>query len=264
MNGAVLAGRSVVVTRARAQSSVLVERLCALGATVVELPVIAVADAPDGGAGLALAADRLSAGTYDWVAVTSANAVGRLLAALDDRSVPPSVRWAAVGAGTARALERGGLRADLVPDRSVSEALADAFPGAEGAGAVLFPRAQIVRGALAAGLRDKGWTVDEVVAYRTVAGDPDPAVVESARRCEAIAFTSSSTVARSLDLLGADGLPPLVVTIGPTTSDSARGSGLRVAVEADPHTLDGLVDAVLAALTGDDGDRRSLGHQPQQ
>jgi uroporphyrinogen-III synthase len=269
MTAAPLDGRTVAVTRARAQSSVLVERLTGLGATVVELPVIAVADPQDGGAALALAAERLCSGAYDWVALTSANAVGRLrdaLAALAPATVPESVRWAAVGEGTARALLQGSRRADLVPGRSVSEALAEAFPLPNSSGgAVLFPRAESVRGALAAGLRAKGWSVDEVVAYRTVGGEPDRVAIDSARRCEAIAFTSSSTVARSVDVLGADGVPPVVVTIGPVTSASAVEAGLQVAAEADPHTIDGLVDALVAALAGGGrGDRRSRNQQQQQ
>ena len=68
---------------------------------------------------------------------------------------------------------------------------------------------------------------------------------------DAITFTSSSTVANLCDAL--DRIPdpqPLVVSIGPVTSDTARARGLRVDVEADPHTIDGVVDALLAALNG--------------
>jgi uroporphyrinogen-III synthase len=251
--GPPLAGRSVVVTRARAQSTELVERLTRLGAEVVELPVIAVVDPADGGVALSVAAHRLASGAYQWVALTSANAAERLLAALGGRAVPPEVRWAAVGAGTARALARSGRRADLVPTVAVSGHLADDFAALDppGTGTVLFPRAETVRGDLAASLAAKGWLVDEVVAYRTVAGDPDPEAVRSAGRCEAVAFTSSSTVVRTVDLLGVDGVPPVVVTIGPVTSGSARDAGLEVSAEADPHTIDGLVDGVVAALGGD-------------
>ena len=80
-----LAGRTVVVTRARTQASVLVDRLTRLGAAVVELPVIAIEDAADGGVALAAAAERIVRGDYGWVVVTSANAVSRLVDALDQR-----------------------------------------------------------------------------------------------------------------------------------------------------------------------------------
>jgi uroporphyrinogen-III synthase len=248
----------VVVTRTRDQAPALVARLQSLGAEVVELPVIAVEDPVDGGRALGEAADRLVSGRYRWVACTSSNAVTRLAAALGDRAVPASVRWAAVGSGTARSLEEAGRSVDLVPERSVSEALAAAFPavgspGPDGPATVLFPRAETVRGTLADGLRAKGWSVDEVVAYRTVAGDPPDGAVDAAGRADAVAFTSSSTVARALDLLGVDGLPPRVVTIGPVTSASARSAGLSVSAEARPHTIDGLVDAVVAAFAGSPG-----------
>jgi uroporphyrinogen-III synthase len=240
----------VVVTRTREQSSALASQLRGLGADVVELPVIAIEDPADGGEGLRRAAGRLVAGGYAWVACTSTNAASRLLAALAGRTVPGSVRWAAVGPGTAGALARGGITAELVPPVAVSDDLADAFPALEppGSATVLFPRAESVRGALAEGLRDRGWRVDEVVAYRTVAGAPPPEAVAAAGRAGVIAFTSSSTVERTVDLLGADGVPPLVVTIGPLTTDSARRSGLTVARQASPHTIEGLVAAVVGAV----------------
>jgi uroporphyrinogen III methyltransferase/synthase len=247
-----LAGRTVVATRSRAQTSALVDRLAALGATVVELPVIAIEDAADGGAGLAEAADRLVAGAYAWVTFTSANAVSRFLAALDGRAVPDTVQWAAVGTATARRLAEGGFAPTLVPPEAVSDALAEAFPtaaGQPGAGAtVLFPRAEKVRGALVAGLEAKGWKVDDVVAYRTVAGDPDPESIAAAADADAVAFTSSSTVERTVALLGVDGVPRVVVSIGPVTSASARAEGLRVTAEAIDSNIDGLVAAVVSAL----------------
>jgi uroporphyrinogen III methyltransferase/synthase len=261
-----LTGRTVVVTRNRAQASVLVDRLTALGAAVVELPVIAIEDAADGGAGLATAAARLVEGAYGWVVFTSANGVSRFLAALRGRAVPDGVRWAAVGTATARRLSEGGFPPDLVPPESVSDSLAEAFPafpavdaGGSGAGDiaglrggaasnVLFPRAETVRGGLVAGLEAKGWAVDEVVAYRTVAGDPAPESIAAARAADAVAFTSSSTVERTVELLGVPGVPPVVVSIGPVTSATARARGLEVTGEAPESSLDGLVVAVVAAL----------------
>ncbi|MGD0311634.1 MAG: uroporphyrinogen-III synthase [Acidimicrobiales bacterium] len=248
-----LDGRSVVVTRTRSQASELADRLQGLGATVVELPVIAVEDPGDGGRELVRAVHRLASGAYQWVALTSSNAASRLLAELGDRTVSPSVRWAAVGAATARTLTDAGRSVDLVPEISMASALAEAFPtaapgGPGPGGTVLYPRAETVSGSLAAGLRAKGWLVDEVVAYRTVAGDPGPEVVAAAGRADAVAFTSSSTVTRTLELLGPGGLPPLVVTIGPVTSETARSAGLTVAVEANPHTIEGLVEAVGATF----------------
>jgi uroporphyrinogen III methyltransferase/synthase len=249
-----LTGTAVVVTRSRAQASSLVDRLAGEGATVVELPVIAIEDPPDGGRDLGQAAGRAVAGDYDWLVFTSTNAAARFLAALGDRPVPASTRWAAVGPGTAATLHGGGHPPDLVPATSVAEALADEFPdapartGATPGSRVLFPRAESVSGVLASGLRAKEWSVDEVVAYRTVAGSPDPGALAAAGRADAVAFTSSSTVERTVSLLGLDRIPPVVASIGPVTSASALAAGLSVTVEATEHTIDGLVAALVAAL----------------
>ena len=255
-----LAGRSVVVTRARAQASELVQRLGALGADVVELPVIAIEDAADGGAALATAAGRAVHGDYEWVVVTSANGATRLVDALGGRALPASTRWAAVGTSTAKSLKVRGVVPDLVPADAVSEALVDAFPWADtpaGGGPgpdtverhVLFVRAERVRDVVVPGLVAKGWRVDEVVAYRTVAGVVGPGDIERATAADAVAFTSSSTVERTVDILGVDGVPPVIVSIGPVTSGAVRAAGLEVTAEAAVHTLDGLVAAVADVLS---------------
>lgn len=253
-----LAGRRVVVTRARDQAGDLVRTLVDLGAEVVELPVIAIDDPADGGAGLAAAADRVVAGCYSWVVVTSANAVTRLLALVGDRALPGSVRWAAVGGSTAEAMTVHGVVPDLVPETAISEALVEAFPrpgpapapgDGETATAVLYVRAEKTRDVVAPGLAAKGWRVDEAVGYRTVAGQVDAAAVDAVAAAEAVAFTSPSTVEHTVALLGAAGIPPVIATIGPVTSGSVRGAGLHVAAEATDHTVGGLVDALVTALT---------------
>lgn len=235
-----LAGRTVVVTRAAEQAGPLAERLTALGAVVVELPVIAVAEPSDGGAALAKAVADLA--RYDWAVVTSANGAERLADAAGPW--PDGVRLAAVGPGTAAALAARGLASDLVAERSVAEGLVEVFP--PGPGRVLAVQAEQARPVLADGLRAKGWTVDAVVAYRTVAANPAPELLERAAAADAVTFTSGSTVRAYL--AAGTRVPPVVVTIGPVTSDVARAAGLVVRREASPHSLDGLVEAVVDAL----------------
>ena len=243
-----LFGRTVVVTRAREQASDLVQRLRGLGANTVELPVIEIGSAADGGVELSRAAARV--GEFDWVAFTSANAVDRFFAALDelgsDTRAFGRVRVAAIGPGTAAALERRGIRADLVPGRFVAEAVVDAFPS--GPGRVLLPRAAVARDALPEGLAAKGWTVEVVEAYRTVIGRPSASALAAAASADAITFTSSSTVTNYLEVAGPTSVPPVVACIGPVTADTARAAGLTVSVVAAEHTIDGLVRAVVEAL----------------
>jgi uroporphyrinogen III methyltransferase / synthase len=243
-----LFGRSIVVTRAREQASELRARLELLGAEVIELPAIAIEPVD-------VALPHLF--RYDWLVFTSANGVeafferGLASAGLDTRALA-GVRVAVVGPGTERALAARGILADLVPERSVGEALLDEFPDPDGAdAAILIARAEQARDVLPDELTERGYTVDILPVYRTVRPDPDAAAVTRVRegRVDAITFTSSSTVTNLCDLLGAAPDPqPLVASIGPVTSATARERGLKVDTEANPHTIDGLVDALVSAL----------------
>ena len=244
-----LFGRRVVVTRAREQASGLRARLERLGAEVVELPAIEIDP-------IAVTVPDLDA--FAWLVLTSANGVATLfdrglVASGRDARALAGVRVAAIGPGTAAALAARGIRADLVPERFVAEALLDAFPPPSGSGArVLLARAEQARDALPKGLEEKGYAVDVLATYRTVAATPDPDAVARVSRgdVDAITFTSSSTVTNLCDLLGTVPDPqPLVASIGPVTSKTALERGLRVDVEAEEHTIDGLVDALVAALT---------------
>lgn len=243
-----LFGRSVVVTRARAQASQLSDRLRTLGAAVVELPAIEIGDPADGGVALRAAAAALAG--YDWVVFTSPNGVERTFAHVPDTRALAGVRVAAIGPGTAEALARYRVVADLVPDRFVAEALLEAFPPVptDGRNRVLLARAAIARDVLPDGLRARGWEVDVVEAYRTARADPGGAAVAAATTADAVTFTSSSTVDGYLDVAGADRVPPVVACIGPVTAATARERGLTVTVEAPVHTIDGLVDALVATL----------------
>jgi uroporphyrinogen III methyltransferase/synthase len=243
-----LFGRAVVVTRAREQASGLRARLEVLGAEVVELPAIAIEPVD-------FVLPELDDG---WLVFTSVNGVdaffdrGLTARALDARALA-RVRIAAIGPGTANALTRRGVRADLVPERFVAESLLDAFPAPTADGErVVIARAEHARDVLPEGLSARGYTVEVLPVYRTVAATPDAddlARVKSGA-VDAITFTSSSTVTSFCDAL--DALPdpqPLVVSIGPVTTETARAHGLRVDHEADPHTIDGLVASLLAGLT---------------
>ncbi|HEY8546532.1 MAG TPA: uroporphyrinogen-III C-methyltransferase, partial [Acidimicrobiales bacterium] len=245
-----LFGRRIVVTRAREQASELVRKLQALGAETVEVPAIRVEDAADGGAALRVAAGHLA--TYDWVVLTSPNGARALLAALRAQHLDPRAfgraRIATIGPGTAEALAEGNVLVDLVPPRFVAESLVEAFPEppADRRGRVLLARAAQARDVLPKGLAARGWDVEVVEAYRTVA---EP--LEEARRAELatadmVTFTSSSTVTRFLEAAGPEAVPPAVACIGPITAGTAREHGLRVDVEAPVHTIDGLVEAILA------------------
>ena len=243
-----LFGRTVVVTRAREQASELRTRLEQLGAAVIELPSIALEP-------VQFSLPALD--QFAWLVFTSANGVD----AFFDRGLAPvgrdaralaAVRVAAIGPGTADALARRGVRADLVPPRFVAESLLEAFPDPEAPGArVLIARAASARDVLPEGLAARGYDVEVLAVYQTVPVTPDPDHLARVRAgdVDALTFTSSSTVKNFCDAVGPlESSATSVISIGPVTSERARSLGLSVDAEANPHTIDGLVAAVLATL----------------
>jgi len=242
-----LSGQRIVVTRARAQASSLVARLRALGAEVVEAPVIEIGPPDDGGAALADALRRIA--DYEWLVLTSPNGVHHALAPVPDVRALAGVRIAAIGPGTAGALSSHRLVPDLIAERFVAESLLDGFPSPSArAGRVLVARAAVARDVVPDGLRAAGWHVDVVDAYQTRPATLSAAQIAAVAAADAVTFTSSSTVTNLCDAVGADAVPATVISIGPITSATAARLGLTVTAEADPHTIDGLVSAVTATL----------------
>jgi uroporphyrinogen-III synthase len=255
-----LAGKQIAITRAAEQAVELVERLRALGAEPLVCPMIAFAPPEDWGP-LDAALGRLAA--FDWLAVTSANAVVALLERMARRGIGPEalghLRVAAVGPATAEALAAHGLEAWLVPSVQTAAGLLAEIGDVRGQ-RVLLPQADIARPTLAAGLRERGALVETVTAYRTVPGS-GVAMLEGLLRngkLDALLFASPSAASYLLEGLEAAGRTReqsralvarvALVSIGPTTSSALRDAGLSVAAEARPHTAEGLVAAVLELL----------------
>jgi uroporphyrinogen III methyltransferase / synthase len=242
-----LHGRSVVVTRARAQASGLAARLATLGADVVETPAIRIEPRPVAGE-VRAAAEAI--GEYTLVCVTSPNGASLLMDALDelnkDARALHGATVAAIGPGTAGELARRGIRADIVPERSVAEALVEALQDVPVTGRrVLVARAAEARDLLPDALRERGAEVDVVALYDTVAEPLSDGQLEQAAAADYVTFTSSSTVRFFGEAGGRVGNGARVVSIGPVTSETARELGLTVDVEAERHDIDGLVEALL-------------------
>ena len=186
---------------------------------------------------------------FDWVVVTSPNGARRLCAGIRDGRDLAGVQLAAVGPGTAAVLAEHGLVADLVPPKAITESLLEAFPPAPaGGGRVLLVRAAVARDVLPEGLRQAGWEVEDVDAYRNVPAELDDRVRERIAGAEVVTFASASAVKNFVAAAGVDAVPPVVAAIGPITAAAATELGLEVAVEAEEHTLDGLVRALLDHL----------------
>ncbi|MGI8461752.1 MAG: uroporphyrinogen-III C-methyltransferase [Solirubrobacterales bacterium] len=248
-----LDGRRVVVTRARAQASATAATLAGLGADVVELPAIRIEPRLDSEEVRAAVG---SLAEYALVCLTSPNGAGLLLEAmaaegLDARALAGAT-VAAIGPGTAKALRERGVIADVVPERSIAEALVEALAEVEVDGRrVLVARAAEAREVLPDALRERGAVLDVVTLYATVREQADPEALERARDADYVTFTSSSTVTNLLEAVGED-FPgeARIVSIGPVTSATARDAGLEVDVEAERHDPDGLVEALVEDAAG--------------
>jgi uroporphyrinogen III methyltransferase/synthase len=262
-----LSGKRVVVTRARAQASGLAKRLRGLGADVVELPAIRVEPRIESDE-VKRAVDQI--GDYALIVLTSPNGVRLLFeamrnAGLDARALAKPEKQqveevgsgavattgttvAAIGPGTARALAKCGIAADIVPERFVAESLVESLTEVDVSGKrVLVARAAEARDVIPEHLSKRGAEVDVVALYETVREEPDAEAIEAAQRADYVTFTSSSTVRNLTDALG-ERFPKAarIVSIGPVTSEAVVDAGLEVHLEANPHDIDGLLDALLA------------------
>jgi uroporphyrinogen-III synthase len=231
----------VRVALTRPDAGELGDRLTALGATVVHVPLIEIGDAADGGAALRAALARLA--EFDWLVVTSANGAHRVGAAAREH---PALRLAAVGPTSAAALAAGaGRPVDLVPAVARAEGLLAEFPPAPVG--ILLVQADRARRLLADGLVRVGHRVESVTAYRTVSRRPTPGEIEELRDVDAVVFASGSAVAGWVDAVG-PGVPHVVVALGPVTADAARSRGVAVTHVAAAPEAATVADVVAGAF----------------
>jgi uroporphyrinogen III methyltransferase/synthase len=242
-----LHGQVVAVTRARAQASGLARRLAGLGAEVIEAPAIRI-EPRLGDPEVTEAVSRVR--DYALVCFTSPNGVGlffeALASAAQDARGLAGATVAAIGPGTAAELRRNGIVADVVPGRSIAEALVEALAEVPVEGrAVLVARAAEARDVLPDALRERGARVSDVALYDTVAEPLGEDTREELERATYVTFTSSSTVRFFTESGGRVPETARVVSIGPVTSQTACELGLSVDREAEHHDIDGLVDALV-------------------
>jgi uroporphyrinogen III methyltransferase/synthase len=254
-----LFGRKVIVTRAREQASDFSALLTSMGASVIELPAIKIGPSPD-----PAAVDRAIArlGSYDWIVFTSVNGVSTLLEKIlasggDIRSLG-TARLCAIGPATASALEKLGLRVEVVPESYVAEEVAVALKEAcdlEGK-KIMLPRAEIARKVLPESLRAAGAEVDDVPVYSTQAETPENldevrALLESGG-IDVVTFTSSSTVENFIGMVGENTAKQAkvngtkIASIGPITQEKAAAFGLASDIVPAEFTIPGLADEIAA------------------
>lgn len=251
-----LCGKRIVVTRAAEQAGEFSATLAALGATVLECPTIRLVE-PESWQLLDLAIRELR--SYDWVVLTSGNAVRfffQRLASLGlDARALSGCRVCAVGPKTADEIRSYGIKPDLVPTDYKAEGVVEEFSRLDMHNSrVLFPRADKARDVIPRELKRMGAHVDSPVAYRNIFPErlpPETLFALEKRSVDCITFTSSSTVQNMAAMLGEELMLDMlkgvtVASIGPITSKSCRDLGLKVDIEPESHTLDALAEALEA------------------
>jgi uroporphyrinogen III methyltransferase/synthase len=254
-----LFGQRIVVTRTREQASQLSSQLLELGAEVLEIPTIKI-QPPDERQALVEAMQGL--GEYDWLVFTSPNGVTAFFEyffkAFDDVRAIGNLRLAAIGPATAAKLQELHLRVDLMPEEYLTKKIAAAFKGFESLEnlRILLARAQVANRDLPKELEDLGAIVDDIAVYKTVPETEDrngAAAKLLEGGADWITFTSSSTVE---NFHARFNLPKLLerfpkirlVSIGPETTKAITALGLKPALEAKQHSIDGLVKALLGVV----------------
>lgn len=242
----------IVLTRQPGQTGRFESELTGLGVAVELLPLIDFA-LPIDDSLLAAAKDKAAAGAYDWIVLTSPNAV-RSLHKLGYFDEPLPVKWGMVGSGTAAVFaDHAQQAADFVAEHNQSgEGLVAEFPPPEPAGrnAVLLPVSEIASNTVQQGLHAAGFTVERVTAYRTVAAStelpqeqrllppvhvPYPvhgveAFAGRAARAAAVVLTSPSNArlyAAAAEDFPALALPPLLA-MGQPTAAAMTATGLPI------------------------------------
>ncbi len=254
-----LLGKRIVVTRARAQASDLMQRLSRLGAECIECPTIEVV-APDSWQALDRALEALN--TYQWIVFTSVNGVqfffDRLFEnGLDTRALG-HLKTAAIGPVTAQRMRQFGLNTDIMPESYQAESVIEAFSKQPVNGTkVLLPRAKEARPILPIELERMGAKVDEATAYQTIQStEGSQHLIEQLHlgRIDMVTFTSSSTVRNFKALFPDENIDALmssvtVASIGPITAETAAAHGLPSQIIAEEYTVDGLCNAIVDHYT---------------
>jgi uroporphyrinogen-III synthase len=248
-----LAGKRIVITRAREQAASLAEPLERLGAEVILLPSVTFAPAND-----TVALDHALAELerFDWLLLTSQNAVRYFCERCRVVGVELAklrARVGVVGPATAEAARREGLEVSAVATRHSGESLAEELGPALSGKSVLLPRSDRAGNALPKALRAAGASVVDVVAYRTLsppaAGDGG-SLADTMASAHVVVFASPSAAHHFSEQAGPEIMEKLKASavfaaIGPTTAATLREQGIEVGIEAKDSTASGLVAAIV-------------------
>lgn len=271
-----LTGLTTLVLRPADRAEQLVSLIESAGGAAIVSPLITREEISDDSR---RRLDQLTAsmGSFEWVAITSVNAVAEVVASM--RRTAPSespehqaglleraslvkqaslVKWATVGAATTKALAEHGITADFEATENSASGMLKQWPGTASASSrVLLPLGDLASTQLETGLEQMGYQCERVDVYRTVS-HPATAEALGAWRdgdVDAVILTSGSIVrefAKQFDPLTVlpelDPYFPLFIAIGEPTTRAAAASGISVDIVAKKATQEGLFDALVRAV----------------
>ena len=257
-----LCNLTILVTRAVGQSDQFLQQLRRQGANAIELPALEI-QPPSDWAPLDQQLGRIT--TFDWLILTSANAVDffirRLTAKGCSTQVLASLKIAVVGRKTALQLETHGLKADFIPPKFISDSLVEHFPNQQHLTGtqILYPCLEDERRELLISELSKlGANVLDVPAYRSTCPEtiPPDALKALQRRIDAVTFASPKTARcfyqlldKAQQTLGATPQHLLkevaIASIGPLTSETCQTIFGRVDIQPQEYSLNGLTSALV-------------------
>jgi uroporphyrinogen III methyltransferase/synthase len=252
-----LRGKTILITRAASQSEELRAGLEAAGARVIECPAIEIVPMDDW-----TEVDRvaLALHTYDWLILTSVNAVTFFIGRLRVLGVACRIPIAAVGTGTASRLAEWNLKAARLPKDFRAEGLLDEFERNLKGARILIPRAETAREILPEELRRRGATVHVVSVYRTV--KPSESRLRETLATEtidAVVFTSPSAIRNVSEMMGGNlavGLASIpVAVIGPIARQAVESAGLQATISPGRATIKDLVESIRSYFSTPDKGR---------
>jgi uroporphyrinogen-III synthase len=250
-----LAGTRILVGRAPHQAGELSRVLRELGAEVIEIPFIEIRE-PASYTPLDQALHNI--GGYEWLILTSVNGVTAVWKRLEALQIATArfahLHVAAIGPATSKAIEKRGLKVQVVPDEYVAESVVASLRDKIAGKRVLLARAKVARDVIPRELEALGAKVDVVEAYETVIPESSRNRLRALfsdphRKPHIVTFASSSSVRNFLVLLkDRDTIQGVrLASIGPVTSATLREEGLRPHIEAREFTIPGLVEAIVSA-----------------
>ncbi len=234
-----LKNNTILITRAESQSEDFSEKLQQLGAKTISLPLIKTS--PINQTELSNSYNN----TFDWLIFTSVNAAIYFFETIDSKIVQSKI--AVVGEKTAQYIQQLGLTINFQPSEFTGKHLANEIPINQNE-KIFIPRSIVAKNDLVEILENRNCSVTTLSIYDNTAISYTDKELTSLLNCKIdyITFTSGSTVKAFANLNYQ--LPQTkAICIGPETAKIAKQLNIIIAEMANPHTIEGMIDAILLA-----------------